>query len=566
MTSHTTNFRTSIDTSVFMPVVNYVPFTSPTGPFNAQSRITAPFNGFVVSQPGAAGGTYGDGNYLLHKGDAPKSYAVSSGANNGNNYRLTLSSPQSDWDPLTVLMIRVSGATNPANINGVWPAFVVSNTEIDILGANDVALTGTVTVQACDPAGVANRNSIQSVNALSTAESSLNYIAMWARLSNGTLPGANGTTTTGLSGGGPGTELKRGYALRLVWDANGARKLQIMRVSPTTGLTGLEVVAERSANLNLHTSNGSDLGVTQRLVFIVTDDDDGLGGDPQGVICRGYLNRTATNGKIELDNPDVEYIDRGSNEAPIYYENNGLWALTFGKQDSVFVDAWQSQDAFTWPQTAAARPSEFSTFLDAKNLVRRIVGRGETTNLDSTALEDSINYAQIEMYNRFGGGASWRRKLETITVESIGDNLYRLPGHVKNLHLMWDTEHNERVRWRLVNRDERGSLVIVLYHSDTSFRALFDLKPRWMTDDTDLLSVPRQHEELLGYIAALRHIEQRRDPAFYQTCQTRIATLQMALEKDLQTDQQMEDPYLSVDIPDVTDWRTASDWRRYPIY
>jgi len=546
--SHTEDFRSGIARLPWIKVVS----DDGTGPPPNYSQINT-LNGYAVSQRGSTPVGTANGNYLLY---ATESAAVTT-IDNGANHRITWPAPHG-WDPLDsgppvvaadILTIAMEGNTDP-DLNQVWPVQVSSTTTMDILGWNNSAVSSSATVYYNKKTGISDPNSIQQANVMSSAVGTNNYAMLWARLS---------------AGGGPSTELKRGYGLRLWWEDATTRKLQIVRTDPLAGLGGLIVVAESDVSSNMLVYDGSDLSVTQRMVFIVGDNDPGIAGDPGSVLIRGYLNGLDSSGNVSLANPTVEYIDRGSGSAPIFHEN-GTWAITFGAEDQIFVDSWKGADNWTWPSSGVARAPQYSTLAELRTKVALIASRGVSTNLDATMVGCAINDAVFEVLNEFGDAATFMRQTATITFTDAGDNLLQVPGYVEKISMLWDTIHNAPVRFRWVDRDSDGNLLIAVDSPDTSFRVQYERVAGTMEAEDSFCPIPKRYDNLVRYIAASYLVEQRKNPDFYLTLMNTVRRLKDQTVAHLQRDRRMENPRLTVDLDNDDTILSAWDYRHNPIY
>lgn len=482
---------------------------------NSTSDIIS-LNGQAHSIDNGAGTDVGNGNYLFY---ATEQIAITSITSVSGGVDIAL---QRTHEYLTVgypVMVRLSGTTV---FDGVQTLLVVDDTTLHLVtGIGSGWTNGTAYLNLAS--GIGNRNSIQAANVLVSDVGSFNYVALWSRFQ---------------ASGGPAASLLRGYALILKWTSSTVRELQLLRTDPVSGLAGAQIVDSKTTGLRLHSFNSSDVGVSQRLVFIVTDNDEGIGGEASGVLLRGYLNAVDTNGNLDFASPDVEFVDRGSGVAPVFQEA-GTWAITFGQSAEVFVDSWKARSDFVWPSSGVARPAVYQTMLELKTQVRLIASRGPATNINDDLLTMAIQDAASEVMDRWGADAPFMVAIETIEDLDWSSGVYTMPGRVAEVLGIWDAA-NIPVRFQRYGRDESGRLQVVANSAATTLTIRYRRQPAPMVDDESFCPIPREFDEVVRYGAALRVIEQRKNALFYETIkiryEERMATIMARFNYETQQD------------------------------
>ena len=429
----------------------------------------------------------GDGNYIFF---AARQTAITGISASAGTVTVTTANPH-NYPTGTAFTVRLSGT---AVLDGTFSVVSASANSFEFTSAVTTGWTlGAAHLNYST--GIDTANTIQVANVMSSAVGDTSYVVLWARLD---------------AGGGPAVALRRGFGLRLWWKSATERALQIVRISPTTGLAGLQVVAEApTSQISLFPDeDGSDLLTLQQLTLVVTDNDVGPAGEASSVLVRGYLNALDASGNTDLSRPTVEYVDRGSGDAPVP-RGPGTWAITFGQALTVFLDSWKARDGFEWPTSGSARVSGYRTLAELREMVITIVARGPATNIAVAEIDEAIRDGVRESLDLFSGLAPWLKRWERVTVSWV-DSMCVLPGYIDEVLDVFEASTRRRVNWSRVHRSPGNQTTIVGDTRSTDLFIAYLAAPPSLDDDDSPCPIPKEHDELVRYAAALRLMESRK--------------------------------------------------------
>lgn len=416
---------------------------------------------------------------------------TTSASGGGTTYVFTLSTTH-NYESGNFFYVEHSGL-NDTDLDGKWLAFANSSTTYTIdglVGGYTVGLEGSAFAKY--PKYLDSANQLLDALVYSIGESAQHKHILWGRI------------TRGVAFAESGPNLPKGYGCVLTYAEDGSRTLEFVKVKPT-GQT--ESLAIRTVTLNQQNPGDglTDLGVLQRLRFMIVDEERDNNLTEQSVVLRAYLNED------DLGQPTLEFrddgivLDPGTGVAPPWRQP-GTWMISFGAAEETFYDTVSFTDAYVVP-SFGVYGKKSRTLAELRAAVKRRLTIGGNTGYETELLDDAINDALLEAKSELGDKALFWMKLVPYTMTTDDQNLCYLPEDVDRVIEVYDqTYGNGKVGWSYVVDDERGRCrVEINSHPDGriyTVKYVASFEP--LVNDGDFCPIPREHDEVVVIGAALR--------------------------------------------------------------
>lgn len=335
-----------------------------------------------------------------------------------------------------------------------------------------------------------------------------------------------------------------GFGVSLLAASSGVRTLEIWQDAfpAAPGVTSPTVQASRDvASLTIKTG-GSDVGVIQRLRFIIN-------AETQGTRIRAYLNND------DDDAPTLEYIskrDRVTDPSGGYFK----WLFGFGSTTArtLAVMAFSAKDSdFRKADVIRKDTMTLAEVIAAAKL--RYEGSSSQTDFDADLCKQLANDAQEEILNELGDKATFLQPRELMSlVVSSADGTFLLPTYVETPLTIIDSLTGHEWDWKRIGQDTNGQIICAMdpSHSSGPFWVTFETRKERMDADTDASRIPRRFAEvlILGVVYRLSSFDKSRGrQASYEKDKLEFREKLMQMKAKLATFQRATKPRLRTALP-----------------
>lgn len=319
-----------------------------------------------------------------------------------------------------------------------------------------------------------------------------------------------------------GYDPNQGYICRLSYLNGSVRKLSFLRHdfdSSTTdpgGIYQLAITADLgiagtgATNLS-NSSPQTDLGVGQVIRFYCEETDAGH------VRLRGYLN------SYDDSVPTLEFVDRGddtssSSAAPLSFAKS-IGQVGFRFWSEVGIAAYFEAADYAVERLEGLQPHDI-TLSDVRTKVKRRLERSTSGVLPDALYNEFINEAQYEIIEQLGQMAFFVSRRESINLPQEtsgpdGEVRFTLGPHVRLIESISSVTTGVELDWQVIGIHDGGRLHIQLSTQDGGppYEMVYFARVEEMADDTDQVTIPREHIGVLIEKAILKGAQYHSDTA-----------------------------------------------------
>jgi hypothetical protein len=290
-----------------------------------------------------------------------------------------------------------------------------------------------------------------------------------------------------------------GYGLQLIWNADGSRTLNLVKVNYVTQYPDLV----DTKTVTLISFDDSDLGVLQSARLQAYDQPDG------STLVRGYLNED------DEALPALEFEDRGTGLNNPPNRSVETYGFAFGAAATLQLDTITATDAYAQPDFGTFKVGHRTLSEIREELLMNVQGSVHTNN-SSTVYNAMINQAACTEINKLGDQAMFLRRLELHVAEKDSDGLYLMGHNVERVLDIFDSSSKGPIDYYLVGMTNEGRLRLSLDESPgDSMYVRYMQRYQPMVADTDQCPIPQTYDEIVVLAAALRTVTVNRDKELF---------------------------------------------------
>jgi hypothetical protein len=246
-----------------------------------------------------------------------------------------------------------------------------------------------------------------------------------------------------------------------------------------------------------------------------------------------YEELAATSRYIKIaDVSDLSLPDGG------HYDTAGL--LTIGDR---FYDAW---DQIRATSDSAMEPAEDRpTLIELRVKVKRRYERNtNSSDVQDPLIDQLINDSLREFYQVMGDAAWFLNRIESLDLDVSPITPVELPQPITRVLRIEDPQQpGSQIDWKEIGYTQQGRLQIIMSGVGGGTYNVHHLyMPRDLTEDGDVVPVPRQYEEAIVTLALRRMAETANNPALIETFTKQAANILLLVKGDAKKTERQRKP------------------------